>query len=82
MISPITSTVPSIIDQYSMINMTQPPAPAREIQADFSDVMNVSLETSVQVMDMANNAFEQAARQLLEGMAQMTGVGQNFDAMA
>ena len=81
MISGITPTMPIIIDQYSMINATQAPAPTLEIKSDFSDVMNVSLQASVQVMDMANSAFEQAAAQLLEGLAQMTGVGQNFDVM-
>ena len=76
----ITSTLPSFTPQYSIVDAAQASAPAMEVQSEFSNAMTVSLQASVQVMDMANSAFEQAAAQLLEGLAQMTGVGQNFDA--
>ena len=78
-ISGITSTMPSIDQQYSMAG-AQAPAPVQETQPVSPEVMNVGMEASVQVLDMANSAFEAAASQLIDSMAQMTGVGQNFDA--
>jgi hypothetical protein len=44
-----------------------------------TNAINFRLQASVQVMDMANSAFEQAAAQLIESMAAMTGAGQNVD---
>ena len=52
---------------------TMPIAPE---SAPSADVVNVSLAASIQVMDMAQSAFEDAAAQLI---AQMTGLGQNVD---
>ena len=77
----ITSTMPSLEQQYSMGGASQAPAPVQELQQVSSqDIVNVGMEASVQVMDMANRAFEDAASQLIDTMAQMTGVGTNFDA--
>ena len=78
-ITGVTSTMPSIDQQYSMAGQTAPPAPAQEVQPVSSDVVNVGMQASVQVMDMANSAFEDAASQLIDSMAAMTGVGQNID---
>ena len=44
-----------------------------------SGALDLSLQASIQVMDMANANFEAAAQQLIDSMAAMTGVGQNFD---
>ena len=78
-ITGVTSTMPTIDQQYSMVGQTAPPAPAQEAQPISSETMNVGMQASVQVLDMANSAFEDAASQLIDSMAQMTGVGQNVD---
>ena len=78
-ISGVTQTMPSIDQQYSMIGASQSPSPAQEVQASSPEVMNVGMEASVQVLDMANRQFEEAANQLMRDMATMTGVGQNLD---
>ena len=79
-ISGITSTMPSIDMQYS--GTTQGTSPVQETgSVSAPEPVNVGMEASVAVMDMANGAFEDAARQLIDSMAQMTGVGQNFDAV-
>jgi len=44
-----------------------------------SNAINTSLMASVQVMDLAQSAFEDAAARLIDTMSAMTGVGQNFD---
>ena len=72
--------MPSVSEQYGMVGATQAPAPAQEPQVVSQDMTNVAMELSVQTLDMANSSFEDAATQLVDSMAQMTGVGQNFDA--
>ena len=71
--------MPSMDQQYSMTGAAQAPAPAQEPQVVSQDMVNVAMELSVQTLDMANSAFEDAASQLIDSMAQMTGVGQNID---
>ena len=75
----VTSTMPDFDQQYGTVGATQPAAPAQDAQPVSPEAMNVGMQASVQVMDMANNMFEQAASQLIDSMAQMTGVGRNFD---
>ena len=72
--------MPSMEQQYSMTGAAQAPAPVQEPQVTSQDMTNVAMELSVQTLDMANSSFEDAATQLTDSMAQMTGVGQNFDA--
>ena len=72
-VSGVTATMPSF-DQYSL------PSPAAAPEVASSDLVNVSVAASIQVMDMAQNVFEDAAARLIESMAAaMTGVGQNVD---
>ena len=56
------------------------------VDGDFSevstDVINTSMAASIQVMDMAQQSFEDAALRLVEEMAAFTGVGQNVDVYA
>ena len=40
---------------------------------------NMRSMASIQVMDLAQNAFKDAAAQLIATMNAMTGVGQNID---
>jgi len=44
-----------------------------------AEAMNMSMAVSVQVLDMAQSFFEDAAQQLIDTMSAMTGVGQNVD---
>ena len=78
-ISGVTQTMPAMNQQASMIGASQASAPAQEIQSSSPDVMDVGMQASTQVLDMANRQFEEAANQLLRDMATMTGVGQNLD---
>lgn len=49
--------------------------------ASGAEMINMSMMTSVKVLDMAQNAYEDAASEMLAMMAAaMTGVGQNYDA--
>ena len=45
-----------------------------------ADAINTSMMASVQVLDMAQSSFEDAAMQLVQSM--MTGLGQNVDVYA
>ena len=83
-ISGVTMTAP-VLPQNQAV--PQPPAPAETTDqmagtASELSAMNTSLMASVQVMDMAQNAFEDAAMQLIETMSAVTGVGQNVDTFA
>ena len=51
-------------------------APAMNVNA-----VNLRSMVSVQVLDLAQGAFEDAAEQLIATMSAMTGVGQNIDIM-
>ena len=85
-ITGVTQTAP-ILPQEQIA--PQPPAPEQgRVQAQgieqatspaAADAMNISLAASVQVMDMAQSSFEDAANQLIASMAATTGVGQNID---
>ena len=44
--------------------------------------INMRSIASIKVMDLAQNAFEDAAAQLIASMNAMTGVGQNIDMYA
>ena len=70
-ISGITSTSPALISDYN------PPAAAPASDADLG---NVAMMASVQVMNMAQDAFNDvAARLVAELSALTTGIGQNVD---
>jgi len=45
------------------------------------NAINLSSMVSVQVLDLAQSAFEDAAEQLIATMSTMTGTGQNIDMM-
>ena len=61
-------------DQYQYMQPAVPESAQAMSAAEFQAA------ASVQVLDMAQNAFEDAAAQLLAGMAAaMTGVGQSVD---
>ena len=47
-----------------------------------ADAVAFESQVATQVMDMAQNQFEDAANQLISQMAAATGVGQNVDAFA
>ena len=44
-----------------------------------ADAVNFSAQVSTQVMDMAQQQFENAANELISSMAAATGIGQNID---
>jgi len=48
-------------------------------QAMGISAVNMRSMASIQVMDLAQNAFKDAAAQLIATMNAMTGVGQNID---
>jgi hypothetical protein len=80
-ISGVTMTAP-VLPQNQTV--PQPPAPESRPESDPDmnmSAMNTSMMASIQVMDMAQDAFEDAAMQLIETMSAMTGVGQNVDMM-
>ena len=57
--------------------------PASDVYANEDAPVNVSMAVSVQVLDMAQNVFEDIAEKLIaEMVAQMTGIGQNIDTYA
>ena len=47
-----------------------------------ADAVNFSAQVQMQVMDMAQSQFEDAANQLISTMAAATGLGQNVDVSA
>jgi len=47
--------------------------------APVADAISVSMAASIQVMDMAQSAYEDAASELIASMAAATGIGQNVD---
>ena len=47
-----------------------------------ADAVNFSARVQTQVMDIAQNQFEDAANQLISAMAAATGVGQTVDLQA
>ena len=44
-----------------------------------ADAVNFSAQVQTQILDMAQNQFEDAANQLISSMAAATGLGQNVD---
>ena len=71
------------------VTMTAPVMPAPQAQgaaplqspegAQGAESLNLSSAVSTQVLDMAQSQFEDAASQLIDQMAAMTGVGQSID---
>ena len=53
-----------------------------EDSATGADAIGARMEASIQVMNMEQNSFEDAANQLLDQMAAFTGVGQNINMTA
>ena len=72
-ITGITQTAPS----SQVVDLTQ-----AQMAQSAPDAMNVSMEASIRVMSMAQNAFEAAAAELIDAMAAVTGVGTNLDTRA
>ena len=71
----VTSTM---MDQFQYMQTAQPPAGPESEQT--MSAAEFQAAASVQVLDMAQNAFEDAAAQLLSSMTSaMTGVGQSVD---
>ena len=64
-----------------------PQSPAQQVYggrqaqeaAPAADAINASMAASVQVMDMSQSAYEDAANELIASMAAATGIGQNVD---
>jgi len=83
-ISGVTMTAP-VLPQNQAV--PQPPAPEQRPESDAEmssemSTMNTRMMASVQVLDMAQESFEDAAMQLIETMSAVTGVGQNVDMLA
>ena len=78
-ISGVTQTAPILPPNQAM---PQPPA-VDQAQSQSpeagADVINASMAASIQVMDMAQSAFEDSADALIQSMAVATGIGQNID---
>jgi len=76
-ITGVTTTAPTMLE-----TQVQAPAQAPEQAPEAAmslDAANFSAQVSTQVLDMAQTQFEDAANQLIEQMAAMTGVGQSVD---
>jgi len=74
----IQGVTATVTDQFQYMQTEAPPA-GPEAQQTMSTA-EFQMAASVQVLDMAQNAFEDAADQLLASMtASMTGVGQSVD---
>jgi len=62
---------------------TLPPEPQvqapEQSQPTGADTVNLSAQVSMQVLDMAQSQFEEAANALISQMAAVTGLGQNVD---
>ena len=62
---------------------TQPQEPQvqapEQSQPTGADTVNLSAQVSMQVLDMAQSQFEEAANALISQMAAVTGLGQNVD---
>jgi len=83
-ISGVTHTAPVMPTTQAMgaqetAQATQMPPEAAVADAPASAVA-FEAQVSTQVMDIAQNQFEDAANQLISQMAAATGVGQNVDA--
>lgn len=76
-ISGVTQTA-QVLPQQQQPAPEAPP-PSTESQSVSSDTVNLSAQVSTQVMDMAQQQFEQAANELVSQMAAATGVGANVD---
>ena len=79
------SGVTSISPDMTMQLPSAAPAQSLDSVIETSEAMGAaefSMQVSTQVLDMAQQPFEDAAAQLLASLAAMTGVGQNIDMMA
>ena len=78
------------ITQTAQVLPTTQTQPQTDPQVQSSDVatstgadsVSFSTQVSVQVMDMAQRQFEEAANELISSMAAATGVGSNVDVSA
>ena len=52
---------------------------AEQVESTGANSVNLSAQVSTQVLDMAQDQFEQAANELISTMAAATGVGSNVD---
>jgi hypothetical protein len=78
-VSAVTMTAPVIPQQVQAQAVSQSPTVEQD-QQQSQNAINTSMQASVQVMDMAQSSFDDAASQLINSMAaSMTGVGQNVD---
>ena len=57
----------------------EPTVSAEQAAGVGADVVNFSAQVSMQVMDIAQSQFEDAANELISQMAAATGVGANVD---
>ena len=67
------------LERMSDMNISTISSPS---QAFSVSAVNMRSMMSIQVMDLAQSAYEDAAAQLIGIMNAMTGVGQNIDIMA
>ena len=80
-ITGVTQTT-QVFPQDQMAQQPQAVSQAQEAEqttASGADMISTSMAISVQVLDMAQSSFEDAANRLLESMAAATGIGQNID---
>jgi len=81
-ITGVTQTAPILPDNQTAPQPKAVSQTGSQDQASGADAIYASMEASIQVMDMANTVFEDAANQLIASMAATTGVGQNIDMRA
>ena len=62
--------------------MTQSQDIAEAASVTGADAIQTAVQMDVAVMNMAQNAFEQAANELISSMAAQTGIGSNLDIQA
>jgi len=83
-ISGVTQTAQVLPDsQGSQASSTGQVQAAEQVESTMgADAVNFSARVQTQVMDIAQNQFEDAANQLISAMAAATGVGQTVDLQA
>jgi len=74
----VTQTAQVLPDSQAQPPQQQVQAPEQS-QPTGADTVNLSAQVSMQVLDMAQKQFEEAANNLISQMAAVTGVGQNVD---
>jgi len=81
-----TMNITGVTQTSQIIPGSQTPSPDQQIQPASqndslmgADAVNFSAQVQTQILDMAQNQFEDAANQLISSMAAATGLGQNVD---